>query len=65
MSVPISTPVPVAPKKIEENPFANPFSSPFLTTKSKEPSFQGKNQPIPGGFYLNGSIVGKKLFINA
>lgn len=58
---PVAAPAQVSPKPVSENPYA----SPFINSKD---SFEGKNQPIAGGYfagYYNGkkNIVGKRLFI--
>ena len=55
----------VLPKTLIENPFA----SPFVTSPSRRYGFEGKNQPVKGGYfagYYNGkkNIVGKRLFVN-
>ncbi len=62
---PQAKPTKILPKTLIENPFA----SPFVTSPAGRQSFNGKNQPIKGGYfagYYNGkkNIVGKRLFVN-
>ncbi|HSA05608.1 MAG TPA: hypothetical protein P5556_00355 [Candidatus Gastranaerophilales bacterium] len=59
----------IAPKVMPKSIAENPFASPFVGKSFSEQLFEGKNQPVKGGFfagYYNGkkNIVGQKLFIN-
>jgi len=61
---PQASPTKTLPKSIMENPFA----SPFVGSAVNRHSFDGKNQPVKGGYfagYYNGkkNVVGKKLFL--
>lgn len=57
--------------KVQAQPKAaieNPFASPFIKIPSANMSFDGRNQPIAGGYFAGyhnnkKNIVGKRLFI--
>ncbi len=60
----------VAPAKtLPKSTIENPFASPFIAPSYGKQAFEGKNQPVKGGYfagYYNGkrNIVGSRLFLS-